>query len=100
MKIKYKELLECLEKLAFESIIADDLNIVDIKITGYSFNTFDNLIYPEFLVLLNPDENDRHSLNYIKTSICSDLQKYNESFFSDCFCFLSANVKIKTNPQV
>ncbi len=101
MNIKHKELLEALETLAFESIICENNDIVDLKITGYSFNTFDDLIYPEFLVIVKPEYlSNNYRRDYIKTCICSTLDKYNSTFFNDCFRLIPANVKTKINPQV
>lgn len=101
MNNEHKQMLEYLESVIVNAVIDEDDNIIDFKLTGYSFNTFDNTIYPEFLAIIPSTELfETYGNKYFAYSIHSTLEKYNSLFFNNYFTFILANIKVKVKPQV
>ena len=104
MNSEHKKMLEYLENAVINAVIDDNEDLIDFKLTGHSFNTFDNKVYPEFLAIVPSssltDGFMYSGYNYIRNSIHDTLEKYNSLFFNNYFTFLPANIKIKINPQV
>ena len=90
------EILDFLLSLSFDDIINYNDDFIDIKVKGYSYNNYDNLIYPEFIVTLNTNNrhlNNLEKLVYSKV-ICSILTDNCSNFFIDILRILPSNIKI------
>lgn len=92
---QYDEIVKNLELLLKTGIIDGSHPFIDIQISGYCINTFDNTIYPDFLLLYD-DEIEKFGSAYdYKSTLSYDISKYCNNFFGDLFFVLPSNIKFK-----
>jgi hypothetical protein len=71
--------------------ITDFEDTESIILQGYTYNKYDNLIYPEFLVIIK--ESAKNS--YSQWGISSCLSDINTNFFGCIFNIIDANITYK-----
>lgn len=90
------DIVKSLELLLKTGVIDGSNPFIDIEISGYCINTFDNMIYPDFLFLYCSELSETHSLNSNWSIILSDqIQKYCSNFFGEIFAVYPANISYK-----